>query len=127
MLRAPTSCPDCGQPSVQGGRYCAKHVTNNTAATARRDFDKLRRANSPHRSWYGSAFWRNLKAQFFIHNPTNAQCAAIDQRTGQRCVLPATEVDHIIPHRGVWSVFADIKNLQGLCSSHHSKKTGRGE
>ena len=42
-------------------------------------------------------------------------------------VEPATEVDHIIPHRGNMALKKDMDNLQGLCNKCHSRKTQRGE
>ncbi len=38
---------------------------------------------------------------------------------------PATETDHIIPHKGNMKLFWDSSNWQGLCKSHHSQKTAR--
>ncbi len=35
----------------------------------------------------------------------------------------ATDVDHIIPHRGDRRLFYDETNLQSLCHSCHSRKT----
>jgi 5-methylcytosine-specific restriction protein A len=32
-------------------------------------------------------------------------------------------VDHIQPHRGEWSRFVDVSNLQSLCKFHHDRKT----
>lgn len=38
-------------------------------------------------------------------------------------VTAATEVDHIVPHRGDERLFRDEKNLQSLCRPCHSRKT----
>ena len=35
----------------------------------------------------------------------------------------ATDVDHIVPHRGDPVLFWDQSNWQALCHSHHSIKT----
>ena len=35
----------------------------------------------------------------------------------------ATDVDHIVPHRGDRDLFWDRNNWQALCHSCHSKKT----
>lgn len=43
------------------------------------------------------------------------------------CGRPATDLDHIVPHRGNLKLFWDQKNWQALCHSCHSKKTKRGE
>lgn len=126
MFSAPVACPDCGQPSVRGKRFCEKHLENNSRMAAERARDKQRYDENPYRAWYGLAIWPRLKAQFFSADPMNAICAHIDTRTGERCNKPAEEVDHIIPHRGNWDLFTDLKNLQGLCHRHHSQKTASG-
>jgi HNH endonuclease. len=41
------------------------------------------------------------------------------------CGCPATEVDHIIPHRGNKQLFWNVNNWQSLCHTCHSKKTAR--
>ena len=51
---------------------------------------------------------------------------------GSRCyeegrITPATEVDHIIPHRGNPDLFWDeINNWGSLCGPCHKAKTGAG-
>jgi hypothetical protein len=35
----------------------------------------------------------------------------------------STVADHKVPHRGVWALFCDLANLQGLCADCHSRKT----
>jgi 5-methylcytosine-specific restriction protein A len=37
----------------------------------------------------------------------------------------ATELDHIIPHKGNNELFWDESNHQGLCKHHHSLKTAK--
>jgi 5-methylcytosine-specific restriction protein A len=37
--------------------------------------------------------------------------------------VKATDVDHIVPHRGDKKLFWDESNWQALCHSHHSIKT----
>ena len=37
----------------------------------------------------------------------------------------ATDVDHIVPHRGDPALFWDEDNWQALCHRHHSVKTRR--
>ena len=39
-------------------------------------------------------------------------------------LVSATEVDHIVPIEDGGAMF-DEANLQGLCKSHHSRKTAR--
>jgi 5-methylcytosine-specific restriction protein A len=37
----------------------------------------------------------------------------------------ATDVDHVVPHRGDRQLFWDTSNHQALCHSCHSRKTGK--
>ena len=39
--------------------------------------------------------------------------------------VKATDVDHIVPHRGDLKLFWDRSNWQALCHRHHDQKTGR--
>jgi len=45
------------------------------------------------------------------------------------CVLchrnASTIADHIISHRGVWELFCDLANLQGVCKPCHDVKTAK--
>lgn len=40
-------------------------------------------------------------------------------------IVPATVVDHIIPHKGDQTLMWDESNFQSLCSKHHNIKTAR--
>lgn len=63
--------------------------------------------------------WQKASKAFLALNPLCAAC----QRKG--LVVPATEVDHIIPHKGNAERFWDPHNLQSLCHRCHSRKTAR--
>jgi len=78
---------------------------------------------SEYKHWYDLRVWTRLKQQFFITYPDQAICNHVDPQTGKRCDRPSTDVDHIIPHKGNWDLFTDLKNLQGLCHAHHAEKT----
>ncbi len=55
--------------------------------------------------------------------PENMTCA--ECRLAGRVTL-ATEVDHIVAHKGDESLFWDFQdNVRALCKSCHSKKTAR--
>lgn len=75
--------------------------------------------------WYHLARWRHpvwgVRAQALRKNPLCQVC----QREG--VVTAATEVDHVIPHRGDPWLFWSVENCVGLCHQHHVEKTGRGE
>ena len=64
--------------------------------------------------------WRKARALFLKQNPLCAFCLAEGK------VVPATVVDHIIPHRGDQRLFWDQTNWESLCKECHDKKTGSG-
>ena len=79
-----------------------------------------RKASAGYHSWYGLPIWKDdLRPKQLIREPWCSECAKRKLRTR------ATVVDHIKPHRGVWSLFIDQKNLQSLCKHHHDQKTAR--
>ena len=61
--------------------------------------------------------WTKTRARFLKERPLCVSCKA----EGKICA--ATEVDHIIPHKGNEKLFWDADNWQPLCISCHSKKT----
>lgn len=63
--------------------------------------------------------WRKARDAFIAENPLCVECLAVGKTRG------ATDVDHIVPHRGSWALFWDQTNWQSLCKPHHSAKTAR--
>lgn len=61
--------------------------------------------------------WRQARAIFLRRNPLCKAC----ERDGR--ITEATEVDHIIPHRGDVKLFWKKENWQSMCKPCHSKKT----
>lgn len=61
--------------------------------------------------------WRKASAAFLKRRPLCVHCESEGR------IEPASEVDHIIPHRGDMSLFWDQSNWQPLCKRHHSRKT----
>ena len=57
--------------------------------------------------------WRRLRANYLAENPLCVMCEAEGK------VQPATELDHIVRHKGNPRLFFDNKNWQGLCAYHH--------
>ncbi|HMC90194.1 MAG TPA: HNH endonuclease [Gemmataceae bacterium] len=70
------------------------------------------------RRGYGVA-WRKSRADFLRDHPLCVECEA------EGMLTPATDVDHIVPHRGDPAKFWDRKNWQSLCERHHSAKTAK--
>lgn len=61
--------------------------------------------------------WQQARAGYLAKHPLCANC----QKEGR--VEEATEVDHVIPHRGDMTLFWDQANWQALCKPCHSAKT----
>lgn len=101
-------CGKCGIPHALGQRC---------PASLRAKWRRQQAQRAPHHAWYSSPVWRSLRAQVLAAFPFCASCMADGRRTS------ATEVDHVIPHRGDWMLFTDRDNLQPLCKSCHSAKT----
>lgn len=80
------------------------------------------RPNADVRAWYHTPAWEALKRQVRAEEPCCRQCWTEEDRA-----VAGTQTDHIVPHRGVRSLFFDRSNLQNLCERHHGMKTRRGE
>lgn len=92
--------------------YCERHLWMERA-----DQEKKRQGffrGAPSSSLYNSSRWRKASKEYLKSNPVCAKC-------GQ----PATEVHHVIPHRGDESVFWAESNWQGLCHMCHVEETKR--
>lgn len=58
--------------------------------------------------------WRKASQAFLRAHP---RCAL--------CPRPASQVDHVRPHKGDMRLFWDRTNWQGLCASCHGSKSNR--
>ena len=69
---------------------------------------------------YSTKVWtKGLRPGQLLREPFCRECAAEGKR------VRAVAADHIKPHRGDWSLFTDLDNLQSLCKHHHDAKTVR--
>lgn len=79
------------------------------------------RMHDMHARLYKLAEWRDpvigMRIRRLREEPTCRECRA------ERRVSAATDVDHVIPHKGSIALFMDYENTQSLCHSHHSIKT----
>ena len=115
-IRLPINCdyPNCRTAIPAGTRYCARHEQPTVADKAEAtQHERNRTRNEPWRKWYHTAHWRNLRTLVLSRDPVCMIC--------QR--FASTVADHIKPHKGMWSLFCDLANLQGLCKSCHDTKT----
>jgi HNH endonuclease. len=66
---------------------------------------------------YNSPQWKTMRAAQLAKEPWCVDCLDRNVHT------LATEVDHIIPHRGEPALFFDPNNLASRCKPDHSRKT----
>jgi 5-methylcytosine-specific restriction protein A len=105
MMRA-CRHPGCGE-LVRSGR-CPAHTQEV----------EQRRGSSAARG-YGHR-WRLARAAYLRQHPLCVACQA------QGKTAAATEVDHVLPHRGDARLMWSQHNWQPLCQSCHSRKTAMG-
>ena len=103
-------CRHPGCRSLTRDGYCPKHKPKRAP----------RRTSAEYHSWYSLPVWTDdLRPAQLLREPFCRECA----RHGRR--VRATDVDHIVDHKGEWSKFCDRSNLESLCHSCHSRKTAR--
>jgi 5-methylcytosine-specific restriction protein A len=87
-----------------------------SAVEVKRALDRER--PSAARRGYGPR-WRRARAAFLAQHPLCAACRALGR------VVPATVVDHVVPHRGDQRLFWDESNWAPACKPCHDAKTAR--
>ena len=97
----PCSYPGC--PNLTDSRYCEVHKQPDRPSAAKRGYNSK---------------WRRLSKAYLHKHPMCVHCMQ------QGRYVPATVVDHIIPHRGNPTLMWDESNWQALCKPCHDKKTG---
>lgn len=111
-------CAHPGCPELVRTGYCGKHKPK----------DRQRRSAeaADWHTWYTLPVWTDdLRPTQLLREPFCRECTRRAVREGLPYLMRvrATDVDHIVPHRGVWSRFIDRSNLQSLCHACHSRKT----
>lgn len=109
----PCKYPGCNV-LIFSGAYCSAHTQKRERYPAG---SSERRASAAKRG-YGRR-WREESKAYLASHPWCEECL----RQGRR--VPATEVDHRIPHKGDQRLFWARANWQGLCHSCHSIKTAK--
>ena len=85
----------------------------NAAAT-----HEQRRQNSHQRGY--TRHWAKRRRVYLAEHSLCVACQS------EGYTVPATVVDHIIPHRGNQELFDNEDNWQALCKTCHDLKTARG-
>ncbi|WP_435988546.1 HNH endonuclease signature motif containing protein [Sulfitobacter sp. SH24] len=119
-LRKVCTAAGCNDLAIEGQANCEDHAARAAAGTAAR---RARAQQSDHaqahRQLYKLKGWIAGRLRYLRLNPLCVDCAELG------AVEPATEVDHIEPHKGDRARFFDRSNWQALCKSCHSRKTAR--
>lgn len=95
-------CKHPGCPNLTDELYCGIHKQPDRPSASKRG--------------YGSK-WRRLSKQYLRKHPMCVSCMAEGR------FVPATVVDHRIPHRGDETLMWNQDNWQALCKPCHDKKT----
>ena len=105
--RPNTPCrhPGCAALVPYGTKFCDRHKPLHP--------EEVRPAAD---RGYGRA-WQKARKRYLAANPLCVECMKEGRYTR------ATDVDHIVPHRGDSKLFWDEGNWQALCHKHHSIKT----
>lgn len=104
----PCRKPGCGRLTRDG--WCEEHRPKQAG----------RRESAEWHRWYSLDIWtKDLRPRQLLREPFCRECA----KRGDR--VWATDVDHIVDHKGNWARFTDPNNLESLCHSCHSRKTMR--
>lgn len=112
--------PGCRRPVPRGEDFCPRHAADaeKRAAARRREREARRTAAKGSSAARGYGYrWQRLRARFLYEHPLCEECLKHGRTEA------ATDVDHIIPHRGDPALMWDEGNLQALCHACHSKKT----
>ena len=105
----PCAQPGCAE--LTRNKWCEKHIAFH------RRLDVRPEEQQRWRRLYKTKRWKQMRAAQLLIRPFCVDCAEHGVRTR------ATDVDHIIDHKGDASLFFDASNLQSLCHSCHSRKT----
>lgn len=116
------SYPGCQAAVPYGQKYCERHADAGKkrdleAKRERRRFFDRKRESASQRGY--TSTWRRVAKRFLERDPYCEECFK------QGKITPATEVDHIVPHKGDRNLMWDEKNWQSLCHRCHSRKTAR--
>jgi len=84
-----------------------------------KQYDKEDRPS--YHEWYNSTRWREARLRFLRQNPL---CECVDCKRLNR-LLPATVVDHKIPHKGNINLFWDMSNWQPMAKRCHDRKSAK--
>lgn len=107
---SPCAHPGCRRYAKPGQKYCEQHAKSERKERA------IHKGGTRTERGYSNK-WLKASKVFLLKHPLCAACLR------QGIITPATEVDHIIPHKGNKELFWDVNNWQALCHKCHARKT----
>ena len=117
----------CPNTVPRGQRYCPECASREIPKDAAKKREDYRVYNQTKRDpvvkkWMASKRYKELRRLFLERNPFCVECQkGTDYMPGR--LVPAVILDHKIPHKGDYNLFWDTSNWQGLCDTHHRKKS----
>ena len=111
---------ECNELTNDKTGYCLEHIHLVEEFKKQRWSRQEASRGSARARGYDSR-WEKARKVYLSNNPLCVDCL----KEGR--FMPAKVVDHIKPHRGNSELFWDKNNWQSLCSSHHNRKTARGQ
>ena len=125
--KRPCAWQGCHEYALPGKSYCEVHQKQwNSIANNKQKLRRLHeRLNEERKDFrersklYNNDRWKRSRALFLQLHPWCEEC----KKQGK--LVPATDVDHIVSHRGDMSLFWDMGNWQALCHECHARKTYR--
>ena len=112
--------PGCDELAESGGNRCQEHrLAQEARIAARKAEAKTSDIARKGSELYKSSAWVRARRGWLARHPLCVECNAVG------VVVSATDVDHIIPHRGDRALFWRSGNWQSLCKACHSRKTAR--
>lgn len=112
--------PGCEEIAAAGASHCPTHAADRDARQkARRAQAQTSAAAIAGRQLYANPRWQRAARRYLAQHPLCSDCGELG------VVEPATDVDHVVPHRGDRALFWDRSNWQPLCHRCHSRKTAR--
>lgn len=119
--KKPCAHPGCVKWATHGS-YCAEHYA-----------EFLRKREEQKKKFFAN--WQEKKRQnhytrpaeqLLYRDPKWQKASKIFLMANPICVIcgrPATDTDHIRPHKGDYNLFWDVSNWQPLCHECHARKT----
>lgn len=112
MARLPTQTPRLStlRPALQAPKDEAQR-------------SRYRDASSPHRAWYRTARWQQLRQVILLRDSFTCQMSGVMLRGGRSdrstSILRPAVVDHLIPHEGDPALFWSEDNLWAISADMH--------